>query len=111
WFVYVVRFLGKSAGEVREQVRTSLREKGIASQIYFTPIHHQPFFQQCFPNAKLSLANTDLAAKQCLALPFHSRLKVSEIEFVCDSLTSALGATSRSSTVPGAKVPAPAIGI
>jgi perosamine synthetase len=111
WFVYVVRFLGDSPAEVREHVRNSLREKGIASQIYFTPIHHQPFFQQCFPDAEMTLANTDLAAKQCLALPFHTRLQASEIKFVCDSLVSALGTTSRSSIAPELNVSASAMGI
>jgi perosamine synthetase len=90
WFVYVVRFLGDSPAALREHVRARLREKGIASQVYFTPIHHQPFFQQCFPETVPSLPYTDQAADQCLALPFHSRLSKSEIQIVCDEVTAAL---------------------
>jgi perosamine synthetase len=90
WFVYVVRFLGDSPAALREHVRARLREKDIASQVYFTPIHHQPFFQQCFPETVPSLPYTDQAADQCLALPFHSRLSKSEIQTVCDEVTAAL---------------------
>ena len=35
WFVYVVRFRSPSPGALRERVRGCLREKGIATQIYF----------------------------------------------------------------------------
>jgi perosamine synthetase len=90
WFVYVVRFLGDSPASLREHVRACLRERGIASQIYFTPIHHQPFFQQCFPETVPSLPYTDQAADQCLALPFHSRLTKAEVETVCEAVTSAM---------------------
>jgi len=90
WFVYVIRFLGDSPAALREYVRACLREKGIASQVYFTPIHHQPFFQQCFTETVPSLPCTDQAADQCLALPFHSRLSKSEIRTVCDAVTAAL---------------------
>ncbi len=90
WFVYVIRFLGDSPAAVREYVRACLREKGIASQVYFTPIHHQPFFQQCFTETVPSLPCTDQAADQCLALPFHSRLSKSEIRTVCDAVTAAV---------------------
>ncbi len=90
WFVYVIRFLGDSPAAVREYVRACLREKGIASQVYFTPIHHQPFFQQCFTETVPSLPCTDQAADRCLALPFHSRLSKSEIRTVCDAVTAAL---------------------
>jgi perosamine synthetase len=90
WFVYVIRFRGDSPAALREHVRACLREKGIASQVYFTPIHHQPFFQQCFTETVPLLPRTDQAADQCLALPFHSRLSKLEIQTVCDAVTAAL---------------------
>jgi perosamine synthetase len=105
WFVYVVRFLGDSPAALREHARACLREKGIASQVYFTPIHHQPFFQQCFPDTVPSLPYTDQAADQCLALPFHSRLRTSEIEAVCDALKAAL------ETMPQMSAPDPVQGV
>jgi perosamine synthetase len=100
WFVYVVRFHGDSPAALRDHVRACLREKGIATQVYFTPIHHQPFFQQCYPGTTPSLPYTDQAADQCLALPFHSRLSKSEIETVCDAVAAALESQSQNSALP-----------
>ena len=90
WFVYVVKFRGKSPAALRDHVRACLREDNIATQIYFTPIHRQTFFRQCFPGPAPSLPSTEEAGDRCLALPFHSRLRKSEIEFVCTSLTAAI---------------------
>lgn len=111
WFVYVVKFLGDSPSAVRDHVRACLREKNIATQVYFTPIHHQPFFRQCCPGPVPSLPNTDLAADQCLALPFHGRLRKSEIEYVCESLTAAMEAQPRADSKPVRVLETRAVGI
>jgi perosamine synthetase len=113
WFVYVVRFRGDSPAALRDHVRACLREKGIATQVYFTPIHHQPFFKQCYPGTAPSLPYTDQAANQCLALPFHSRLSKSEVETVCDAVAAALESLSPNSALPepAQVVGTPAMGI
>ena len=90
WFVYVVRFRSDSPAALRDAVRVSLREKGIATQVYFTPIHQQPFFQQCQSGCVPPLPETDQAANECLALPFHSALSEAEIRYVCDAVQEAL---------------------
>jgi perosamine synthetase len=90
WFVYIIRLRSKSPGLLRERVRAELREKGIATQIYFTPIHQQPFYQKCQPGNIPSLPCTEQAANECLALPFHTRLSEAEINFVCDAIHQAL---------------------
>jgi perosamine synthetase len=90
WFVYIIRFRSGSAASLRERVRSSLREKGIATQIYFTPIHLQPFYQKCQSGTVSPLPYTEQAAEECLALPFHTRLSEMEIKFVCDAVNQAL---------------------
>jgi perosamine synthetase len=90
WFVYVIRIRSDSPSSLRDRVRTCLHEKGIATQIYFTPIHHQPFYQKCQSGTTLSLPHTDKAANECLALPFHTRLSEKEIKFVCNAINQAL---------------------
>lgn len=90
WFVYIVRFRGGTPALVRDRVRAALREKGVASQIYFTPIHQQPFFQKCQSGNIPTLPNTDQAANECLAIPFHNRLSDAEIKFVCDAINDSL---------------------
>lgn len=99
WFVYIVRFRSARAADlVRDRVRTALRDKGIASQIYFTPIHLQPFFQKCQPDNMPALPYTEQAADECLALPFHTRLSEEEIKYVCDSIKEALEPPRQEST-------------
>jgi perosamine synthetase len=90
WFVYIIRFRSDSPGQVRDRVRDFLREREIATQIYFTAIHEQPFYTKCEIGATPSLPHTERAASDCLAIPFHSRLSETEITFVCDSIREAL---------------------
>lgn len=90
WFVYIIRFRSGSPAVLREHVRSFLREQGIATQIYFTPIHLQPFYQKCQSGTVSSLPYTERAADECLALPFHTRLSEMEIKFVCDAVHQAL---------------------
>jgi perosamine synthetase len=100
WFVYVVRFHSLSSESLRERVREVLRAKGIASQVYFTPIHQQPFFQKCQPDNIPALPYTDQAADECLALPFHTRLTETEIKFVCDAIKEALEPPKQATSEP-----------
>ena len=90
WFVYVVRFRSGSPEQVRERVREFLRQREIATQIYFTAIHQQPFYTKCQTGTALSLPHTERAASECLAIPFHSRLSETEIKYVCDAIREAL---------------------
>jgi perosamine synthetase len=90
WFVYIIRFRSDFPESLREHVRAVLREKGIATQIYFTPIHQQPFYQKCQTGNAQPLPNTDRAANECLAIPFHTRLSETEINYVCDAIKLAL---------------------
>jgi perosamine synthetase len=99
WFIYPVRFRGNSPAIARDRVRDRLHADGIPTQVYFTPIHHQPFFKQCYPGMTAVLPHTDRAAESCLALPFHSGLREDEIEFVCDELRSALESSSPSANI------------
>jgi perosamine synthetase len=90
WFVYIIRFRSASPAALRDRVRAELRDKGIATQIYFTPIHQQPFFKKCHTGNIPALPHTDQAANECLAIPFHTRLSEGEIQFVCDAINHAL---------------------
>jgi perosamine synthetase len=90
WFVYVVRFRSESPEKLRDHVRTFLRQKEIATQIYFTAIHQQPFYLKCQSGTVPSLPHTERAASECLAIPFHSRLSETETKVVCDSIREAI---------------------
>jgi len=101
WFVYVIRFRSDSPASLRDRVRASLSEKGIATQIYFTPIHQQPFYRKCLSGPVPSLPHTDQAGNECLALPFQTRLGEKQIKFVCDAIDEALEPRKRAASANG----------
>jgi len=88
WFVYVVRF----APEIgRDRVMASLKEQGIPSRPYFTPIHLQPFYAQKFGYRRGDFPVTEDAGDTCLALPFSSVMTEEQVTQVCRALKAAVG--------------------
>ncbi len=80
WFVYVVR----TAPEIgRDQVMRELKEQGIPSRPYFTPIHLQPFYVQKFGYRRGDFPVTEEAGDTCLALPFSSVMVEEQAKCVC----------------------------
>jgi dTDP-4-amino-4,6-dideoxygalactose transaminase len=90
WFVFVIRTTGPLAEEKRDVVRAHLADRGIASQIYFPPIHCQPYFKELEYPQTCDLAVTESVSKTCLAIPFATRLSNAEIQFVAASIREAL---------------------
>jgi perosamine synthetase len=87
WFVYVIRCEDHVD---RNQVMASLKERGVPSRPYFTPIHLQPFYQERFGWRRGALPNTEKAGDTFLALPFSSVMSEAQVEYVCQELGAAL---------------------
>jgi perosamine synthetase len=84
WFVYVIRL----APEIdRNAVMAALKERGIPSRPYFTPIHLQPFYRERFGYREGDFPVTEAAARSVLALPFSS---IMTEEQVCENLVAVL---------------------
>jgi len=90
WFVFVVQVGGglgdPQAESLRNILATGLRERGIASQIYFPPIHRQPYYRESSSTVPPALPRTESAAGRCLALPFFSAMTESQVSEVCDAV-------------------------
>ncbi len=86
WFVYVVRLTRHYIRKDRDRVLTKLRERGIASSNYFSPIHLQPFYRKTFGFRKGDFPVTEQVADRTIALPFFTALKTSEIVYITESL-------------------------
>ena len=83
WFVYVVRI----ASEIgRDRVMRELKEQGIPSRPYFTPIHLQPFYVQKFGYKRGDFPVTEEAGDTCLALPFSGVMTEEQVAVVCGAL-------------------------
>jgi len=83
WFVYVIRL----APEVdRNRVVVDLKERGVPSRPYFTPIHLQPFYRERFGYQEGDFPVTEAVGRSALALPFSSVMTEEQVDYVCKAL-------------------------
>jgi perosamine synthetase len=87
WFVYVVRFVH---GIDRGRIINDLAATGIPARPYFTPIHLQPFYRERFGFKPGDFPEAEAAGQSIIALPFHTNMKVEEIEVVRKALKDVL---------------------
>ena len=83
WFVYVIRL---DDGPTRDRLVGQLKERGIASRPYFTPIHLQPFYRERFGYARGMYPATELLGDTSLALPFSGVMTHEQVQYVVDTL-------------------------
>jgi len=91
WFVYVIR-CDKSVD--RNKLMALLKEKGIPSRPYFTPIHLQPFYQERFGCQRGDLPHTERAGDSFLALPFSSLMTEEQVAYVCEQIQLVMSAVA-----------------
>lgn len=87
WFVYVIRL---DENIDRDGVMEYLKKNGVACRPYFTPIHIQPYIKDMFRYEEEDFPNTAKAGRSCIALPFYNDLDVEEVEYVSDTLETAV---------------------
>ena len=83
WFVYVIRL---DDGPTRDRLVGQLKERGIASRPYFTPIHLQPFYRERFGYSRGMYPATELLGDTSLALPFSGVMTQEQVQYVADVL-------------------------
>jgi len=87
WFVYVVRL---ASGISRDFIINEMAKEGIPTRPYFTPIHLQPFYRERFGYKPGDFPEAEAAGESIIALPFHTNMKVEEIEVVHNALKKTL---------------------
>jgi perosamine synthetase len=63
-----------------------LREDGIPTRAYFTPMHLQPYIRARFGTGEGMLRRTEEIARRTLALPFHGRIAPDQVDRVVSAL-------------------------
>lgn len=86
WFVYVIRL---NDGISRDRVITSMKERGIPTRGYFSPLHLQPYLNPA-QDARDDLPVTERVASQTIALPFHNNLSRDDVGTVVQALKESL---------------------
>jgi len=83
WFVYIVQLRGLEAAAARERLIAGLRERGIASQVYFPAVHLQPYLRDLCIAPQRPLPHTEAASARCLALPLFPQMTRDQVVQVC----------------------------
>ncbi len=70
----------------RDDLQRYLKEKRIATNVYYRiPLHNQPIFKDKLP-LSLNLPNTERLSQEVLSLPFFPYLKEEEVLMVCQAI-------------------------
>jgi dTDP-4-amino-4,6-dideoxygalactose transaminase len=73
----------------RDVVATALKEKGIASAVYYpVPLHQQEVFVKLF-NFSMTLLQSEACAHDVLSLPMFPELTIEEIQLIADVINHA----------------------
>jgi dTDP-4-amino-4,6-dideoxygalactose transaminase len=86
-FVLIVRLDERIS---RDEVVDHLSRDGIPTRAYFPPIHLQPYMKERFGYREGDFPVTERVARSTLALPFHTNIPASDIEYVVSHLKTAL---------------------
>lgn len=90
WFVFVVRLSDDYTQAQRDAILTGLAQRGIGCNNYFTPIHLQPYYVKAYGHKPGDFPITEALSQRTIALPFHNRLTVDQVDHAVSTLQSLL---------------------
>jgi len=90
WFVFVVRLADRFSQEQRDKVLAHLRDQGIGTNNYFSPVHLQGFYREQFGYKPGDFPVTEKVAARTIALPFYNRLTEKDQDLVIEVLKAAI---------------------
>ncbi len=90
WFVFVIRLADKFTSGQRDLMIKKLRERGVETREYFSPIHLQPFYRKQFGYKEGDFSITEFVSQRIVALPFFTTLSEEEIDYVVECLKETL---------------------
>lgn len=93
WFVYVIQ-LDREVD--RDSVLKILCENGVGCRPYFTPIHLQPFYRKMFGFKEGDFPITERVSSSTVALPFFNHITDEQIEYVAQTVETAIKRSRRS---------------
>jgi perosamine synthetase len=93
WFVFVVRLNDLFEIGERDKIINELRAAGIGCNIYFPPIHLQPYMVEKFGFKSGDFPVTEYVANRTIALPFFTKMTSYQIDRVCTTLEKILEKT------------------
>lgn len=92
WFVFIIQLKDHVD---RNKVIEYLKEKEIASNVYFPSIHLQDFYTKEFGFKVGDFPVSEEISKRTLALPFYSEMIDEEINYVCGNVLEAINESKK----------------
>lgn len=74
----------------RDDVVETLADRGIASKIYFEPVHESTYYRETYEKPVEHLSVTEDLSSRVLSLPMHPELSTEEIDRVADAIAVAV---------------------
>jgi perosamine synthetase len=90
WFVFVVRLNDLFDAADRDMAIKELRAAGIGCNIYFPPIHLQPYMAKLLGHQAGDFPVCEYVSARTLALPFFTQMTGRQVNQVCDTLEGVL---------------------
>jgi UDP-4-amino-4,6-dideoxy-N-acetyl-beta-L-altrosamine transaminase len=88
WHLYVVLVDFAGLGRPRSEVMRALAERGVATQVHYLPVHHQPYYRARY--GALDLPGADAYYERALSLPLFPAMADGDVERVVGALAEAL---------------------
>ncbi len=81
--MYTITLPGKS---VRDKLQEHLKQKGIMSKVYFTPVHLKTYYKKNHQYKNNDLPKTEQISEKVLTLPLYPEMKMEEINFIISTI-------------------------
>ena len=78
----------KDGEKMRNNLMKYLAEKGIASKVYFYPVHLAYFYRNIFGYKRGELPTTEKVSNQVLSLPMYPTLTENEINYIVEEINN-----------------------
>lgn len=90
YHLYVLRFR-KCSELKRIEICTTLREKGIFTQVHYIPVYLQPWYQREFGYHPGKCPVSELVYANCLSIPLFPIMTAGDIEMVVKTVSEIIG--------------------
>ena len=87
--MYTIRV--KGGEKVRDDFVKYLAERGIATKVYFYPVHLAKFYRREFGYKDAELPTTEELSKQVLTLPLYPEIKEMDLRYVIENIEKFFG--------------------
>ena len=90
WHLYVLQLNLPALSAGREEVISSLREKGIGTSVHFIPLHLHPVYQKSFDCRYGAFPTAERVFERAISLPIYPRMTDADVERVTGSVRDTL---------------------